>query len=66
VEQVFDFQSKNVLPEYSVNQSPKSPKSLVVIIKRSTENHFWESKCACLPNYRHLPRKNINKLGGSS
>jgi len=39
---------------------------LVVIIKRSTENHFLKSKCACLPNYRHLPRKNINKLGVSS
>ena len=62
----YSVNSKNVLPEYAVKQSPKSPKSLVVIIKRSTENHCGESKCACLPNYRHLPRKNINKLGGSS
>jgi len=60
------FKSKNVLLECAVNQSPRSPKSLVVIIKRWTENHFWESKCACLPNYQHLPRKNINKLGVSS
>ena len=34
--------------------------------KGSTENHFWKSKAACLPNYRHLSSKNINKLGVSS
>jgi len=57
------FKTKNVFLECTFNHSPKSPKSLIVIIKRSTENHFWKSKCACLLNYRHLPRKNINKLG---
>jgi len=27
---------------------------------------FLKSKCACLPNYRDFPRKNIIKLGVSS
>jgi len=60
------FKSKNVLLECAVNQYPKSPKSLIVIIKRSTESHFWKSEGACLPYYRHLPLKNINELGVNS
>jgi len=40
------FKSKNDLLECGVYQSPKSPKSLIVIIKRLTESHFWKSKCA--------------------
>jgi len=41
--------------------------NVIVITKRPTESQFWKSKCACLPNYRNLSRKNIiNKLGVSS
>jgi len=60
------FKSKNVLLDCAVNQHPKSPKSMIDINKRSTENHFWKSKWTCLPNYRHLPHKNIDELGVSS
>jgi len=60
------FKIKNILLECAVYQSPKLPKSLIVIIKHSTGSHLWKSKCACLPNYQHLPRKNVNKWGGSS
>jgi len=60
------FKSKNVLLECAVNQSPKSPKSLVVIIKRSTDKILLKSKFACLLNYRHLPRIKINKVHVSS
>jgi len=60
------FKSKNVLLECAVNQFLKSPKSLIVIFKRLTGSHFSEATCACLPNYRHLPRKHINQLDVSS
>jgi len=41
------FKSKTVLLECAVNQYPRSPKSLIVIIKRLIDNHFWKFKCAC-------------------
>jgi len=67
VEQVFDFQKqKGNYLNVRLISPPSRRKSLIVIIKSSTENHFWEYKCACLSNYRHLPRKNFNKLGVSS